>query len=269
MPTRATATALRLIAIALTVLALPAPASAATPPAILTAGIDAGDQLYATWRLAPGTSYEMISFGTVPTADAQLRAFFAADNFAGFDACDKRACRTRGSYTSSYPIPRDRRYFVKVTAVDGDDHATSAVWVIDESRPIVPGDTGVGSGETKRPATGRPLATVPVPAGTAIALLAPPKTLAALLRDGVRVRVACPIACAVTATIRRVGRYSPSARVDKSYRTRGTRLFTLRLTATARKQLGSLRSARLRIAVTAFLFDGAVRTSSRTVTVRR
>ncbi len=261
--------ALTAIALATLLLAMPGAARAADPPTILTAGIDARDQLFVTWSLAPGTTYEMVEFATVPTADRSLPEFFADDNFAGFDSCDLRGCANVTSYTGSYPIQRDRRYFVKVTALDGEDSITSAVWVIDETLPVVPGDTDVGEGDSGRPATGRPFTEVPVPPGTAISLLTQPKSIAGLVRKGVRVSVSCPIACGVSATIKRFGSDTVVARVDKSYRGGGTRPFTLRVTSRGRSQLRPLTRTRLPVRVTAYLFDGSIATFSKTILVRR
>ncbi len=257
------------ISVAALLLALPGVARAATPPTILTAGFDAEDQLYATWTLAPGTTYEMIEFATVPTPDWSLGEFFADDNFAGFDACDDRSCAGVTSYTSSYPVLRDRRYFVKVTAIDGEDHLNSAVWVIDETQPVRPGDADVGSGETNRPVSGRPFVPVPVPAGTSIALLTPPKTIAGVLRKGLRVTVACPTACGATGLVTRFQRDRVVGRVDKSYGGGGSRPFTMRITAAGRKQLRPLKRTKLRIFVSVFLFDGSIANLSKTITVRR
>ena len=67
-------------------LAAPPAALAAEPPTILSAGIDARDQLHATWAVAPGTTFHHVSFATDPAPDPDVPAYFAFDNFATFSS---------------------------------------------------------------------------------------------------------------------------------------------------------------------------------------
>ena len=98
-------------------LAALARALAADPPTLLTAGIDAQDRLYATWSVAPGTTFDFVTFATVPDPLPGDPTFFADNNFAGF--CSSKSlsatCTATGR-VADYPSPRDRRYFVKVSA---------------------------------------------------------------------------------------------------------------------------------------------------------
>jgi hypothetical protein len=85
------------------------------------------------------------------------------------------------------------RYFVKVAAepTAGPPHVTSAVWVIDEAKPLIPGFMPANEGPpSNRPVTGRsiegaPLPAVPVPT---ISLPALPRTIRGVLASGVRLR---------------------------------------------------------------------------------
>ncbi len=58
--------------------------AAAAPPTILTAGIDASDHLYATWRLGPATTYDHVGFATSPQPDPLQPGFFISSNVAAF-----------------------------------------------------------------------------------------------------------------------------------------------------------------------------------------
>src|SRR3954452_21190949 len=137
------------LASAAVLLAAPPAALAAEPPTILSAGIDAADHLYATWTLGPGTTFERAAFATSPQPDPFLAGFFLTDNLADAGCTGEAGCTATPqttSYTSAYPIGRDRRYFVSVTATAGKtEQLVSAVWVIDEAKPLIAGDAPVGS----------------------------------------------------------------------------------------------------------------------------
>jgi len=193
-----------LLAIAAVVaLAAPAGASAAGEPQITSAGIDATDRLLVNWTLAPGTTFEAVNFSSSAILDPLLEFedFADIDNFAGFEcgppdkSCQGTATQT--SYRENLRVSRDRRYFVLVTANRGDATTTSQLWVIDETKPLIPGEGKPSATPTNSPAPGAPYiapakGTLPTPAFT---LLQPiPKTIAGFLRRGVRGRLTCPVA---------------------------------------------------------------------------
>ena len=276
-----------LAAAVIVALAAPAAAVAADPPTILTTGIDAQDQLYATWALAVGTTYDHISFATSPDADPVVPAFFIAANFAAFGCgvppdCD--ALPTATSFRSSYPIARDRRYFVKVAAqVPGvvGEFPTSAVWVIDETKPLIAGKAPVGeAAPSNSPAVGRLLAPgvppapppppPPPPAArpTARFIALPlPRTFGSLRLAGVRLRVTCKAACAASGTLTLNG--VALGRRSTTLSRAGTRTFTVRLSAFGRRRLAGRTRARLKIAARAKPVGGITLRASRTFTVVR
>ena len=121
-----------------------AAAAAAGEPQFTAAGIDQQDRFVAAWTLAPGTSFDSIEFATSSLSDPASPGFFAGGNFADFEcARPAEGCessRATTSYRATYPIARDRRYFARVTAKGGrGDWLSSPVWVIDETRPLIPG----------------------------------------------------------------------------------------------------------------------------------
>ncbi|MEY2513262.1 MAG: hypothetical protein QOJ89_620 [bacterium] len=269
-------------------LAAPAAAVAADPPTILTAGIDAQDQLYATWMLGLGTTYDHISFATSPDPDPVVPAFFQSANFAAFGCgvvpdCD--ALPTATSFRSGYPISRDRRYFVKVAAqVPGviGEFPTSAIWIIDETKPLIAGKAPVAEvAPSNSPATGRLLAPgvppAPPPAPppppptvrpTARFTAQPlPKTFAALRLSGVRVSVRCTAACAASGslTLKGVAIGRKSTNLSRA----GTRTFTVKLSAFGRRRLAGRSRARLKIAAQAKPAGGVTLRASRNFTVVR
>ena len=205
-------------AVAAAALAAPSGALAADPPAILTAGINAQDQLYATYAVAPGTEFDFIEFATVPDNDPTSPIFFADGNFAAFCSSESPSA-TCGptAYIAQYPRPRDRRYFARVSAkVTGTaTYLTSTVWVIDDAKPQIAGDAPLGADPpTNKPIAGHPVGTAPPPPppggppppppgppppppapSAALKLLTVPKTIGALLTKGVRIQVGCTVTC--------------------------------------------------------------------------
>jgi hypothetical protein len=277
-----------LAAAVIAALAAPAAAVAADPPTILTAGIDAQDQLYASWTLGLGTTYDHISFATSPEPDPVVPAFFVSANFAAFGCgvppdCD--ALPTATSFRSGYPISRDRRYFVKVAAqvpAIAGEFPTSAVWIIDETKPLIAGKAPVGAVEpTNSPAAGRllapgvppappppppppPPAVRPTAKFTALPL---PRTIGALRLSGVRLRVRCTAACSTSGSLTLNG--VAIGRKSTTLSRAGTRTFTVRLSAFGRRRLAGRSRARLRIAAQAKPAGGVTLHASRTFTVVR
>jgi hypothetical protein len=264
------------IAAAAAMLAAPVAAQAADPPTILTAGIDAA-----------GTTFDHVSFATSPEPDPGVPSFFLAANFAAFGCgvppdCD--GSQTATSFKSTYPIARDRRYFLKVAAgVPGVTGAfpTSAVWIIDESKPVIGGKAPVGEATpTGSPATGRlfapgvppapPPPPPPSPATRPRAKLVAtrvPKTFAALRLSGVRLRVTCNTACSASGTLRLGG--VAIGRRSTSLPRAGTRTITVRPSNFGRRRLSGRSRARLRISAKAKPAGGATVRRSRSFTVVR
>ena len=201
MSARARAAAAVLVTTALVAVACPSLAAAAGEPQITSAGIDAQDRLYATWTLAPGTTFEGISF----SASSILHPLFDYEYFADIESFAGLECTpppkdcggtpAQTSYRESVAVSRDRRYFVIVKAKAGDATRTSAMWVIDEAKPLIPGAGEPADPPTNSPVLGRPLVEPPretIPDPT-LSLPAPrPVTIAGYLRRGIRVRVTCP-----------------------------------------------------------------------------
>ncbi|MDX6677066.1 MAG: hypothetical protein QOE31_1118 [Solirubrobacteraceae bacterium] len=189
------------IALALAAAALsgPAAARAADPPTILSAGVDAGDRLYVSWSLGAGTTYDRAVFATSPQPAPFLAGFFATENLGASDCAGEPGCTgapQATSYTARRPVARDRRYFVQVTATAGAEPLTSAVWVIDETKPlIVDGPLGGDIRHpTNSPAAGRLLAPPP---SSSLTVLKLPTRIAGALGGAVRVRVRCTAGCEV------------------------------------------------------------------------
>jgi len=264
-------------------LAAPAAALAEDPPTILTAGIDATDQFFATWTLGAGTTLDHVSFATSPEADPVAPSFFLSTNFASFGCgvppdCDLPPTAT--SFTSSYPIARDRRYFVQVAAqVSGvtGTFPTSAVWIIDETKPLIAGKAPVSDvAATNSPAAGRlfaagvaPAPPPPTPAGappkakvTAARL---PNTLGGLRLSGLRLHVSCTAACDASGSLT-LGGLSIGRRSTKLSRA-GKRTFVVRLSAAGRRRLAGRSRARLKISARAKPAGGATVRASRSFTV--
>jgi hypothetical protein len=274
----ATAAAIAVVA-ATAALVAPAGALAVAPPTILSAGVNANDQLYVTWAVAPGTTFDFVTLATVPDADPADPTFFASGNFAGF--CDPMiaspTCTATG-YVGAYGVSRDRRYFAKVSAqVTGTTtYLPSAVWVIDDAKPQIPGEAGTGTIPATGPAVaGHPLGTAappppvappPKPAA-AIKLVSPPKTISGLLAKGVRVQVACSVTC------------SSFGRLTLGSPTIGTKTFTLvgggiktlviKPSAKGRKRLRGRSKARIKVVASAAPFGGTTKKVTKSFTVRR
>ena len=99
------------------------------------------------------------------------------------------------SYTG-LDVARDRRYYVRVGAVNADEKSlSSAVREIDETKPVIPGlARRAASAATNAPVSGRPYvppAPERIPAPT-LKLIAAPKRIATVLRRGIRARLECP-----------------------------------------------------------------------------
>jgi len=274
-------------AVAVAALAAPTAAIAVEPPTILTAGIDSADRLYATWSLGVGTTYDHASFATSPEADPAGPSFFESANVAAFGCgvppdCD--GLPTTTSFLSSYPVGRDRRFFVKVAAqVPGAAGVfpTSTVWIIDETKPLIAGKAPVGElTPTDSPAAGRMLAPgvppapppppPPPPAARPTARFAPvklPQSLAALRVSGVRLRVTCSAACAASGRLTLAG--ASLGRRDTDLERAGTRTITVRLSPLGRRRLRGRSQARLRITAMAKPAGGFTVRASRAFTLRR
>jgi hypothetical protein len=187
---------------ALAALALCAPAAAtaaAGSPQILAAGVDATDHLFVTWSLEPGTTFDFLEFSTVAISNPFIPGSFAGRNVIA------SACVTPGdgctappllkAFRSVDPVARDRRYFVKVNARRGSGRPLSSkIWVVDRARPILPGGGRPSATPTNRPVLGEPYKppnkkTIPPPT---LVLRSPPKTIASVIKNGVRADVTCP-----------------------------------------------------------------------------
>jgi len=263
------------LAVAAAALTAPAGALAADPPTILTAGINASDELYATYSVAPGTTFEFVTLATVPDPDPVLPSFFAEGNFAGFcSAISVSATCSATAYTAGYGVSRDRRYFAKVSAkVDGatNSYVESAIWVIDDAKPQIPGAAGEGAIPPVGPAVaGHALGTTAPPPSAGVAtikLLSAPKTVGALLLKGVRLRVTCSAACSAFGTMT----LGTPAIGSKSFKlpAAGTRILTIKPSTKGRKRLKGRARARIKVAVGAAPAGGATKTYTKAFTVKR
>ena len=261
------------LVLAASFLAAPASAHAAAPPTILTAGIDANDYLYATWALAPGTTFQHVDFATAPTPDPLLPDFFSSANFASFSSLrspGKSVAST--SHHNDYPLARDRRYYVRVTAAvtgTADAFLNSEIWVIDEAKPELSGRAPAGdSPATNTPASGRPFAPAGLPATAALDLQPLPRTFARLRAHGVRVAVRCTAApCNAVATLTlgavRIGRRTRSLAAGAA----GT--LVVRPSAAGTRRLRGRSRARLKISARVTPAVAAATAASRSFTVRR
>ncbi len=277
--------------------AIPGSAFAVEPPVILSAGIDAADRPYVTWRVGAGTTYDHAEFATAPAADPDVLDSFVEANVVAIGCTDApEVCEGTPQSTSltvDYPVARDRRYFVKVTAtIDGTPRhlMVSAVWVIDEAKPLIAGQPPqIADGPpTNAPAAGAllagslPLTLAPSsqplpeplpesggsPAGAALSLLALPRTMSALHGRGVRLRVTCSLApCTTTASLR-LGRVTLVSRRVRFLRA-GMQTVVLKPTAAARRRLRGLARARLRVSAAVTPQRGATRRLSRFFVVQR
>jgi hypothetical protein len=179
--------------------ATPPAAVAAGEPQILTAGIDATDRFVVTWFLEPNTTFEFLEFSSVAIANPFVPGSFAGRNVvASFCAVPGDGCTgppALTAYRAPDRVSRDRRYYVRVNSRLGDRAPlSSGIWVIDPTKPLVPGGGRPTAEPTNRPAVGQPYTppnrnSIPAPH---LELQSPPRTIARLIRDGVRVHVDCP-----------------------------------------------------------------------------
>ena len=189
------------VALAALACAAPSSAAAAGEPEIIGAGIDATDRFVVTWRLAPVTTFDFLEFSSVAIANPFLPGGFAGKNVVA-SACAPpgqgcTAPASLGLFRPPEPVARDRRYYVKVNAQRGANGRprSSAIWVIDQSKPTRPGGGVPAAAPTNTPVLGMPYKapapnTIPAPKVT---LVNPPKRIAAVIKDGVRVQVDCPV----------------------------------------------------------------------------
>jgi len=225
-------------------------AAAVGEPQITIAGIDSTDRFGIGWQLPPGTKFDAVYVATTSIPDPLLPRFFAGETFVDFEcarpAKDCRLPASATSWRSTQRASRDRRYYVKVNAIDAKGESrTSPVWVIDDTKPVIPGRPKASQTLTNMLALGHPFtlpsaATISAPTLT---LLSPPKTIDGVLRSGIRARLTCPAAecfgqfelklgttlfTTVEASIR------PDGRQTVLLRPRGKRRTQLRARTTAR-----------------------------------
>jgi hypothetical protein len=255
--------------------AAPCVASAAGEPQIVSAGIDAQDRFVATWQLAPGTTLEFVQFSTAPIADDAQSEFLLLMNDADFECAGDSDCDlsvNATTYRSRDPVPRDRRYYVRVDARNADgDYPVSAMWVIDDGKPLVPGSGyGHDGPVTNTPVVGH-LYTPPAP-GTlprpTIRLLTTPKTISGVLRRGIRARVTCPaIECY---GLMQVSLGSAELASDEvTLLPDHSATLVLRPSGSSRTKLRRRSRARLRITTMTVQPGGATTHSARSIVVRR
>ena len=255
--------------------AAPAPASAAGEPVILAAGIDATDRFIVSWRLEPGTTFDFLEFSSVAITDPFSPGSFAGRNvIASVCAAPAKGCAAPPSltaYRAPEPVSRDRRYFVRVNArLNGRALRSSEIWVIDATKPLLPGGGRPAATATNKPELGAPYKaparnTIPAPR---ITLRSPPKTIADLIRNGVRVHVDCPVYVCYAIVGLQLGR-TTLVFSDTTVRP-GTRQ-TFRLRPRPAQQARLRRRTRARIVVSADISQpGGKRTQlSRSFRVRR
>ena len=165
----------------------------------MSAGIDATDRFVVSWRLEPETAFDFLEFSSVAISSPFLPGSFAGRNVvASACAAPARGCTADPSvatFRAPEPVSRDRRYFVKVNARrPGRGPLSSGVWVIDPAKPQLTGGGRPPVAPTNTPVNGEPYVPparrrIPAPRLT---LVKPPRTIAGLLRDGVRAHVNCP-----------------------------------------------------------------------------
>jgi hypothetical protein len=255
--------------------AAPASSIAAGEPQILGAGIDTADHFVVTWRLEPDTTFDFLEFASVAIANPFTPGSFAGKNIiASTCALPTQGCTAAPAsiaYRSPDPVSRDRRYFVKVNARKaGRGPLTSQVWVIDKEKPLVPGGGRPAATPTGTPALGQPYKppannTIPTPR---LVLQTRPKTIAAVIRDGVRAQVTCPaFSCYVVIGLL-LGK-TTLVFSDSTARPGEVETFVLR--PRPARQAALKRRTRARLEVTAdLLYPGGKRTTlARRFTVRR
>jgi hypothetical protein len=264
------------IALAATLaLVAPAFAPAAGEPKIIAAGIDATDRFIISWQLEPDTTFDFLEFSSVAISNPFVPGSFAGRNVvASVCAVPGEGCVAPPSltaYRSTDPVSRDRRYFVKVNALQGRRGPLSSdIWIIDPTKPLLPGGGRPAATATNNPELGEPYKaparnTMPAPR---ITLRSPPKTIAALVRDGVRVDVACPVFVCYAIVGLQLGK-TTLVFSDTTVRPGASGAFVLRPRPARRAQLQ--RRTRARIEVTADISQPADKRThiSRRFRVRR
>ncbi|HEX4344580.1 MAG TPA: hypothetical protein VHZ31_03365 [Solirubrobacteraceae bacterium] len=254
--------------------AAPALASAVGAPQISAAGIDATDRFVVTWVLAPGTTFKSLEFSTVPIANPLLPSSFAGANLIDSTcAAPPKTCAAAPGltvYRSTDRVARDRRYFVKVNAREHGHTRTSPVWVIDTSKPLLPGGGRPTVAATNAPVFGQPYIAPPpkaIPAPKMV-LPAPPETIAGVLRYGVHARVLCkgePCYALVSLELGHV----PLVFSDTTVKPGGSETFALRPRPVRRARLARRKRAKLRIRAEVTQPGGKRTILVRTLTVRR
>jgi hypothetical protein len=229
----------------------PAGAVAAGEPTITAAGIDGGDHFVATWRLAPNTRFDTIEFSSTPIPSPLVPGTFAGKNIVASECSPppKTCAAAPGvtAYRSSDRVARDRRYYVKVSALNSRGHTrTSDVWVIDERKPVLPGGGLPSPTATNSPAIGLPYvaparSTIPRPA---LKLVSRPKLIGGVLRFGVRASVSCPGAVCYALVSLELGKRT-LVFSDATVRPDGSEMFILRPVPRRRAVLRKRTRARL------------------------
>lgn len=199
-------------AVAALACAAPGPAFAAGEPQIVAAGIDPTDRFVVSWRLEPDTTFGFLEFSSVPILSPFIPGAFAGRNVVASvcappPAQSCPAAPSLAAFRAPDPVSRDRRYFVRVNArrAGRSRPLGSDIWVIDEARPQLTGGGSPAAAPTNTPALGLPYVpparqTIPVPRLT---LVRPPRTIAAVLRDGVGAQVRCPaVVCYVVVALK-------------------------------------------------------------------
>ena len=274
-PLRALCVATALLIAALAACAAPASAGAAEPQ-ITAAGIDASDRLVATWTLAPGTRFESIEFATGSILDDVQPSFADVGTGVGFGcspppARDCTAKPDQTTYREPKRVARDRRYFVVVVASRSDGtELLSQIWVIDDRKPLI-ADFGrePPSKPSNSPVLGRPLvepAVSEIPAPKLV--VRAPKTIAGLLRRGVRVQLTCP-AHECYADVGLLRGDDDLAYVDRTLRPGERRTFVLRAPRLQHAALRRRARTRLRVQVDIYHPGRRTRQILRNVSVRR
>jgi hypothetical protein len=255
--------------------AVPAPAAAAGEPQITVAGIDSTDRFAIAWQLAPNTKFDDVYIATTSIPDPLLPEVFAGETFVDFEcarpAKDCRLPATATSWRSTRRGSRDRRYYVKVNAIDAKGESrTSPIWVIDDAKPIIPGRPKASQTATNMPALGHlfsPPPAVSIPT-TTLALLSPPKTIDGVLRSGIRARLSCPVAECFGQFELKLGSRQLTL-VEASIRPDGSRSVVLRPRGNRRRELRKRSAARLYVR-TLVLQPGGKRTRlTRSLSVKR
>ncbi len=253
----------------------PAPATAASRPQIIAAGLDATDRFVVTWRLEPNTTFDFLEFASVAISNPFTPGTFAGKNIiASICALPTQGCAAPPSltaYRSPDPVSRDRRYFVKVNSRRGARGALSSrVWVIDKEKPLLPGGGRPAATATNKPSLGQPYRppanrTIPPPK---LVLESAPKTIASILRNGVRASVSCPAFSCYAVIGLQLGK-TTLVFSDVTARPGERETFILRPRPARRAALQRRTRARLEVRAELHYPGGKQATLSRRFTVRR